>query len=117
VKGDAAMSEKLQYEAQDTVGMVLMGSEEAEVVVEMLREQRPDLTITHDECYYSIEGRGKIEIDLAEVSDRLGRDLDVSSFLVIMSSYYGRVKIEEGRFGVYAELLDLEDTHPTGTPR
>jgi alkene monooxygenase coupling protein len=108
------MDEKLQYEAKDTVGMVLMGSEEAEVVVEMLREQRPDLTITHDECYYSIEGRGKIEVDLAEVSERLGHDLEVSSFLVVMSSYYGRVKIEEQQFGIYADLLDLEDPQQTG---
>lgn len=102
------MSEKLRYEAQDTVGLVLMGSEEAEVVVEMLREQRPDLRITDDDCYYSIEGRGNIEVDLTEVSDRLGRDLDVASFLVIMSSYYGRIKIDAGRVGVYAELLDLD---------
>ena len=104
------MAEQLQYEAKDTVGMVLMGSEEAEVVVEMLREQRPDLTITNDGCYYSIEGRGKIEVDLVEVGERLGRDLSVSSFLVVMSSYYGRVRIEEQRFGIYADLLDLEDT-------
>ena len=106
------MEEKLRYEAKDTVGMVLMGSEEAEVVVEILREERPDLTITHDECYYSIEGRGKIEIDLVEVSERLGRDLNVPSFLVIMSSYYGRVKMDEQRFGIYADLLDLEEPQP-----
>jgi len=103
------MADTLHYEAQDTVGMVLMGSEEAEVVVEMLREQRPDLIITHNDCYYSIEGRGNIEIDLAEVGERLGRDLEMSSFLVVMSSYYGRVNIEEQRFGVYADLLDLDD--------
>ncbi len=106
------MEEKLHYEAKDTVGMVLMGSEEATVVVEMLREQRPDLQITDDGCYYSIEGRGCIEINLTEVGDRLGRDLDVASFLVIMSSYYGRIKIDEGRIGVYAELLDLETSSP-----
>lgn len=104
------MADTLHYEAQDTVGMVLMGSEEAEVVVEMLREQRPDLTITHNDCYYSIEGRGNIEVDLAEAGERLGRDLEMSSFLVVMSSYYGRVNIEEQRFGVYADLLDLDDT-------
>ncbi len=100
---------KLHYEAKDTVGMVLMGSEEAEVVVQMLREQRPDLTITHDQCYYSIDGWGKIEVDLAELSERLGRDIDVSDFLVVFSSYYGRVKVEEKRFGIYAELFDLEE--------
>ncbi|MCS6927606.1 MAG: MmoB/DmpM family protein [Candidatus Binatia bacterium] len=102
------MDEQLHYEAKDTVGMVLMGSEEAKVIVDLLHEQRPDLTITDDGCYYSIEGKGKIEIDLDEVSERLGRELDVPSFLVIMSSFYGRVHVEERRFGVYAELLDLD---------
>lgn len=102
------MSEQLHYEAKDTVGMVLMSSEEAKTIVELLREQRPDLTITDDGCYYSIEGQGKIEIDLDAVSERLGRDLELSSFLVIMSSFYGRVHTEERRFGVHAELLDLE---------
>lgn len=110
------MSEKLpddnrhvQYEAKDTVGMVLMGSEEAEAAVQMLREQRPDLTITYDECFYSIDGRGKIEIDLAELSDRMGREITVPDFLVVFSSFYGRVNMDEKRFGVYAEMLGLED--------
>ena len=110
------MSEKLpdapstvQYEAKDTVGMVLMGSEEAEAAVQMLREQRPDLTITYDQCYYSIDGRGKIEIDLDELSDRMGREITVSDFLVIFSSFYGRVDMDEKRFGIYAELLGLEE--------
>lgn len=109
------MADTLQYEAKDTVGLVLMGSEEAEVVVEMLREQRPDLTIKDDDCYYSIEGRGKIEIDVAEVAERLGRDLSMSSFLVVMSSYYGRVHIEADQFGVYADLLDLDEPADTST--
>jgi hypothetical protein len=99
---------RVQYEAKDTVGMVLMGSEEAEATVQMLREQRPDLTITYDQCYYSIDGRGKIEIDLVELGERLGREMTVPDFLVIFSSYYGRVDMEEKRFGVYAELLGLE---------
>ena len=103
------MSEKL-YEAQDTVGMVLMGSEEAEAAVEMLREKRPDLSIADDGCFYSIAGTGSIEIDLRELGERLGRDLTPTDFQVVLSSFYGRVKIEEQRFGVYAELLDLEES-------
>lgn len=105
------MSEKL-YEAQDTVGMVLMGSEEAEVVIEMLREQRPDLTIRDDGCFYSINGTGNIEIDLKEMSERLGREVTSTAFLIILSSYYGRINIEDGRLGVYAELIGLEEPHP-----
>ncbi len=52
---------------------------------------------------------------VAEVGERLGRDLSMSSFLLIMSSYYARVNIEEERFGVYADLLDLEEPADTST--
>jgi hypothetical protein len=103
------MSTENKITARNTVGLVLMGSEEAEVAVEMLREERPDLRITKTNCYYMIEGEGKIEIDVNEVGERLGRDLDVPSFLVIMSSYYGRAQVDEQKFGVYAEMLQLEE--------
>jgi hypothetical protein len=91
------------------VGIVLMGSEEADVAVEVLREERPDLKITKELTYYLIEGEEKIEIDVEQVSERLGRPLDIPSFLVIMSSYYGRAEVQEHKFGVYAEMLQLEE--------
>ena len=103
------MSEEKKIAARDTVGMILMGSEEADVAVEMLREERPDLRITKTNCYWMIEGEGKIEVDVNAVGERLGRDLDVPSFLVVMSSYYGRAQVDEHMFGVYAEMLQLED--------
>jgi propane monooxygenase coupling protein len=103
------MSEEKKIAARDTVGMVLMGSEEADVAVEMLREERPDLRITKTNCYWMIEGEEKIEVDVNAVGERLGRELDVPSFLVVMSSYYGRAQVSEHTFGVYAEMLQLED--------
>jgi hypothetical protein len=103
------MSEENKIAARNTVGLVLMGSEEADVAVELLQEERPDLKITKTNCYYMIEGENKIEIDVNEVGERLGRALDVPSFLVIMSSYYGRAQVDEQKFGVYAEMLQLEE--------
>ena len=103
------MTEDTKVTARDTVGMVLMGSEEADVAVEMLREERPDLRITKTNCYWMIEGEGKIEVDVNAVGERLGRNLDVPSFLVVMSSYYGRAQVNEHTFGVYSEMLQLED--------
>ena len=103
------MTEENKIGARNTVGIVLMGSEEADVVVDMLREERPDLRVTKTNCYYMIEGEDKIEIDVREVGERLGKDLDVPSFLVIMSSYYGRAQVDEHTFGVYAEMLQLEE--------
>ena len=105
------MTEEKKIAARDTVGLVLMGSEEADVAVELLREERPDLRITKTNCYWMVEGEGKIEIDVNEVGERLGRDLDMSSFLVVMSSYYGRAQVSEHTFGVYAEMLQLEEKH------
>jgi propane monooxygenase coupling protein len=103
------MAEDKKIAARDTVGMVLMGSEEADVTVEMLREERPDLRITKTNCYWMIEGEGKIEVDVNALGERLGRELDVPSFLVVMSSYYGRAQVNEHTFGVYSEMLQLED--------
>jgi alkene monooxygenase coupling protein len=104
------MTEAKKIAARDTVGMILMGSEEADVAVEMLREERPDLRITKTNCYWMIEGEGKIEVDVNALGERLGRELDVPSFLVVMSSYYGRAQVDEHTFGVYAEMLQLEES-------
>jgi len=104
------MATEQRIEARDTVGLVLMGSEEADVAVEMLREEHPNLRITKTNCYWMIEGEGKIEVDVAAVGERLGRDLDVPTFLVVMSSYYGRAQVTENTFGVYAEMLQLEES-------
>ena len=103
------MSDEKKTAARDTVGLVLMGSEEADVAVELLREERPDLRISKTNCHYIIEGEGKIEVDVTEVGERLGRALDVPSFLVVMSSYYGRAQVNEHTFGVYSEMLQLEE--------
>src|SRR5215211_2141587 len=104
------MATEQKIEARDTVGLVLMGSEEADVAVEMLREEHPNLRITKTNCYWMIEGEGKIEVDVAAVGERLGRDLDVPTFLVVMSSYYGRAQVNEHTFGVYSEMLQLEES-------
>jgi MmoB/DmpM family len=104
------MATEQKIEARDTVGLVLMGSEEADVAVEMLREEHPNLRITKTNCYWMIEGEGKIEVDVTAVGERLGRDLDVPTFLVVMSSYYGRAQVTENTFGVYAEMLQLEES-------
>ena len=104
------MATEQRIEARDTVGLVLMGSEEADVAVEMLREEHPNLRITKTNCYCMIEGEGKIEVDVTAVGERLGRDLDVPTFLVVMSSYYGRAQVTENTFGVYSEMLQLEES-------
>jgi len=104
------MAEEKKIEARDTVGLVLMGSEEADVTVEMLREEQPHLRISKTNCYWMIEGEGKIEVDVNAVGERLGRDLDMPTFLVVMTSYYGRAQVTDNMFGIYAEMLQMEES-------
>ncbi len=104
------MADAKKIEARETVGLVLMGSEEADVTVEMLREEQPQLRISKTNCYWMIEGEGKIEVDVNEIGERLGRDLDMATFLVVMTSYYGRVQVTDHIFGVYAEMLQMEES-------
>ena len=107
------MAEEKKIEARETVGLVLMGSEEADVAVEMLREEQSNLRITKTNCYWMIEGEGKIEVDVSAIGERLGRDLDMPTFLVVMTSYYGRAQVTDHTFGVYSEMLQLEDVSKT----
>src|SRR5215204_25002 len=104
------MAEEKKIEARDTVGLVLMGSEEADVTVELLREEQPHLRISKTNCYWMIEGEGKIEVDVNAVGERLGRDLDMPTFLVVMTSYYGRAQVTDNMFGIYAEMLQMEES-------
>ena len=104
------MATEQKIEARNTVGLVLMGSEESDVTVEMLREEQPNLRITKTNCYWMIEGEDKIEVDVSAVGERLGRDLDMPTFLVVMTSYYGRAQVNETTFGVYAEMLQMEES-------
>jgi len=103
------MATEQKIAERNTVGLVLMGSEEADVAVEMLREEQPNLRITKTNCYWMIEGEDKIEVDVSAVGERLGRDLDMPTFLVVMTSYYGRVQVTDNMFGVYSEMLQLEE--------
>ncbi len=95
--------------ARETVVLVLMGGDEGAAAVSMLEASgQPGLRIRDNGVYYTIEAPGRIEIDLDELGERVGRPMDVSAFLVVMSTFVGRVEIEGRTFAVCTEMLDLE---------
>ena len=91
--------------ARETIGISLIGSEEANAAVELIRDEMPDAKITDNDCYYKIERDGLLEFDMAKLSERLGRDITVHDFLVNMTSYYGRIVVNDGLVQIYAEIL------------
>ena len=90
--------------AKNTVGISLMASAETEAAIEYLRETAPDATISARDCFYKIERPELLVFDLHAIAERLGRPLDTDLFLVNMSSYYGRIIVEPGKVGIYAEI-------------
>lgn len=90
---------------RDTIGISLIGSAETAAAVDMVREQFPDAKITDNDCFYKVERDNKLTFDMDELSDRLGRRLTVHDFLVNMTSYYGRIVVNDGVVEIHAEIL------------
>lgn len=93
---------------RQTVGICLIKTEEGGAAVAYLTDECPELRIHDRGTFYLVEGEGQIQISLAGVSEHLGRDLSIHTFLVSMASYYGRVHIDEQAFTVSSEMHQLE---------
>lgn len=105
MKGRDAVTAKDLTRVRDTVGISLIGSAETSVAVEMVQDEMPDASITDNDCFYKVERDGVLRFDMAELSDRLGREYTVHDFLVNMTSYYGRIVISDGAVEIYADIL------------
>jgi len=105
VKEGTTVSAKDLTRVRDTVGISLIGSAETAVAVAMVEEEIPDAKITDNDCFYKIEREGLLRFDMANLAERLGHDYTVHDFLVNMTSYYGRIVVNEGVVEIHAEIL------------
>jgi alkene monooxygenase coupling protein len=99
------VSAKDRTRVRDTVGISLIGSTETAAAVEMVTEEMPDAKITDNDCFYKVERDGLLRFDMADLSERLGRDYTVHDFLVNMTSYYGRIVVSDTAVEIYADIL------------
>lgn len=89
------------------MALCLMKSDEADAVVELLGETCPEVEVEDHDTFWLAEADGQIAVDLTAVGDRLGRPLPLGAFLVVMSSYVGRVAVDDDVFVVTSEMLQL----------
>jgi len=99
-------------ESHDVV-LVLMKTEEMTVVIEeiILGQQlaiNPSIVVEDHASYYWIKAKGKIEVDVDEVAEIMGRQYNVYDFLVNVSSSVGRSFINGNTFTVTTELVGLD---------
>ncbi len=94
----------LEIGKRDRIGVSLMNSAETEAAIAWLRDHCPDASVTFRDCYFKIERDHELQFDLPGISNYLGRELDAETFLVNLSSYYGRITVEENAIRIVAEI-------------
>lgn len=91
-----------------SVLVVLMKGDEADATISVIRRDQPAAKIEEHGTFWQIGAQDELVIDLARVGDELGRDIDLGQWLTIMTTYVGRVEIEEGVFRITSQMLELE---------
>lgn len=77
--------------------------------MEYLLGSARDLTVADRDTFYRVDAADRIDVDLDGVEELLGDDMSLGRFLVVMTSYVGRVDLDDRRFSVSAAVLRLED--------
>ena len=88
--------------------VVLMKGDEADATISVVRDDIPAATIEDHGTFWQIAAQGELVIDLKRVGEELGRDIELGQWLTIMTTYVGRVAVEEGTFRITSDLLDLD---------
>jgi len=94
------------------VALVLMKSEEADATIDVLELDHPDVKIVDQGPYWYLEHPNEIYVDMARVGEEMGREISLSSWLVVMTTFVGRAAPEENYFRVTSEMLELNESVP-----
>jgi hypothetical protein len=97
-------STQVLIQESNKVGVKLMAGEEAEAVAAVIARTYPEAEIEHHPSYISIERPHQLAFDIPLISEELGRPYDAPTFLVILSSYNGRINVEDERITISTEL-------------
>jgi hypothetical protein len=98
-------TEKVEIEERNHVGVKLIAGEEAEAAAAVIAEAYPDAVIERYPAYLSIEAPNQVVFDMRRIGEQLGRPYDAPTFLVIMSSYHGRINVEDDRITLSSEIV------------
>jgi hypothetical protein len=90
------------------VALILMKSDEADATIDALERERPDVEVTDHGTYWQIAADGEIVVSMDKVGQELGRPIELSQWLVIMSSFVGRAAPGPDFFRVTSKMVELE---------
>jgi propane monooxygenase coupling protein len=95
---------------EDTIshqcGITMNDSVEARSIAELMAE-KPGITVTYLPAMIRIDGEGKIEFKMDEISENLGREMTPHLFEVNTSTHYGRmVMVDDNTVVLFGNLED-----------
>ena len=94
--------------ANQHVAIVLMKGDEADATLDVLRADHPHVNISDQGTYWHASADDEIVIDITRVGEELGEPIALSDWLVVMSTFVGRVVTDPATFRVTSALTDLE---------
>ncbi|SNB71375.1 propane monooxygenase coupling protein [Arboricoccus pini] len=105
--------DQLQFERtiSHQCGVTMNDSVEARCIAEVM-EEKPGIRVTYMPAMIRIDGEGKIEFKMSEISEALGREMTPNLFEISTSTHYGRmVMLDDDTvvlFGDMDEALQYE---------
>lgn len=96
----------------NTVGIVLMKSEEADATLAVLERESPSVRVSDHITYWLVEDENEIRVPMNLVGEELGRPIELGQWLVIMSTFIGRAAPGADYFRVTSGLPEIEMSEP-----
>ena len=96
---------KLDDSISDMCGVTMNDSVEGRIVAQVM-SKKPGVAIKYYPAMIRIDGHGKLEFDMAEIGEALGRAMDPYTFQVEMSTHYGRMVLFDDRIVLFGNLED-----------
>lgn len=87
-------------------GVTMNDSVEARAIAELMAA-KPGITVTYLPAMIRIDGQGKIEFKMGEISEALGREMTPHLFEISTSTHYGRmVMIDDETVVLFGNMDD-----------
>jgi len=79
-----------------TVSAKLIGGEDAEAIVDLMRENNQKLAIENNGSYWAITAENEdLIFDMESISEELGHAFSVANFLAVLASYKGDIDVRD----------------------
>jgi propane monooxygenase coupling protein len=87
-------------------GVTMNDSVEARAIAELMAH-KPGITVTYLPAMIRIDGQGKIEFKMSEISESLGREMTPHLFEISTSTHYGRmVMVDDDTVVLFGNMDD-----------